>query len=93
MPQACFRQAMALIGLKQYAEAGQRCAAGLKRCPGSEDLLELRALLADLQRREECRASAASAGPEAAGLSALDAALDKLKQAGVPCSTTACVVA
>jgi tetratricopeptide (TPR) repeat protein len=80
--QALFRQAMAGIGLRQYAQARQRCEEGLRHCPDSQELLEVRALLADLEQREEQRGRAPAATSQ--GTSVLDSVLSKLRQAGMP---------
>ena len=75
---------MAYIGLKQYGHAVLSCKAGLARCPDSKELLEMEEVLGDLQQRKKARREGGPASLQpAAGNSALDDALSKLKQAGV----------
>ena len=81
--QAIFRQVLAYIGLKQYGQAMLCCRAGLARCPDSRELLEMEGVLGDLQQRAALRQGNPSSVQPAAGTSALDDALLKLKQAGV----------
>ena len=91
--QASFRQAMAHIGLKGLGQAVQCCKEGLRQSPGSKELVELQALLAELQHGGECRNGPPASAPAAAGASVLDSAIAMLQQAGrAGCQALSCKV-
>lgn len=71
---------MACIGLRQYAQARMCCEEGLRHCADSKELLEVRALLADVEQREEQRSGPPAAASQ--GTLVLDDVMFKLRQAG-----------
>ncbi|KAK9904078.1 hypothetical protein WJX75_003912 [Coccomyxa subellipsoidea] len=81
------RQAVAQIGLRNFAGAREAVAAGLDHAPGSSSLLEVQSTLDSLaqarQRRAQSRMASTSALTPAPGGAVLEAALASLAQAGV----------
>jgi hypothetical protein len=84
--QGYLRQAVAQIGLRNFAGAREAVAAGLDHAPGSSSLLEVQSTLDSLaqarQRRAQSRMASTSALTPAPGGAVLEAALASLAQAG-----------
>lgn len=84
--QGYLRQAVAQIGLRNFAGAREAVAAGLDHAPGSSSLLEVQSTLDSLaqarQRRAQSRMASTSALTSAPGGAVLEAALASLAQAG-----------
>ena len=84
--QGYLRQAVAQIGLRNFAGAREAVASGLAHAPGSINLLEVQSTLDSLaqarQRRAQSRMASTSALTPAPGGAVLEAALTSLAQAG-----------